>query len=171
MEIAYRLKEEHGHGIVMIDYLGLLDWQPKENEYAGTTRNSKESKLTAKATDMPVLLLHQFNRQGDDMSVGAETSDSWLRSTGQIEQDADVILYLLGERGVGIKEREIVKQKDRDGEAGVRVLLEFNPYLMQFGAIGTWYTAGASMTVPADMSVEPGADAPGAETPSDGMAW
>jgi len=140
MDIAWRLKEEHGHGIVVIDYLGLLSWHKGEKEYDATTRNSKESKLLAKATGMPVLELVQLNRTGDDTSVGAEVSDSMLRSSGQIEQDADVILFMLGERGPGIKEREIVIQKERDREAGHRILMEFNPYLMQFGAQGAWFT-------------------------------
>jgi replicative DNA helicase len=138
MEVAWGLQEEHGKGIVMIDYLGLLDWNSGENEYSATTRNSKECKLLAKALDCPNLVLHQFNRTGDDMGVDAQTFDSWLRSSGQIEQDADVILYLLGERGPGVRERMLVKQKDRDGEAGIRIPLEFNQAIMQFGAQGTW---------------------------------
>jgi KaiC/GvpD/RAD55 family RecA-like ATPase len=155
MEVAYQLQEEHGKGIVMIDYLGLLDWYKGENEYAGNTRNSKETKLTAKALDCPVLLLHQFNRQGDDMGIGAECFDSWLRSTGQIEQDADVILYLLGERGHGVKERELVIQKERDREAGHRIMLEFNQSLMQFGPQGTWYSLSNQMIVPESLAVSP----------------
>jgi hypothetical protein len=139
MEAAWNLQEEHGKGVVIGDYLGLMDGLPGENEYATTTRNSKESKLLAKALDCPHILLHQFNRTGDDMGVDAETFDSWLRSSGQIEQDADVILYLLGERGPGVKERMLVKQKDRDGEAGHRIPLEFNQSIMQFGPQGTWF--------------------------------
>jgi KaiC/GvpD/RAD55 family RecA-like ATPase len=147
MEIAWDLQEKYGRGIVMIDYLGLLDWYNGENEYAATTRNSKESKLLAKALDCPVLLLHQFNRSGDDMGIDAETFDSWLRSSGQIEQDADVILYLLGDRGLGIKDRMLVKQKDRDGEAGHRIPLEFNQSVMQFGAQGTWMSLMAAARI------------------------
>lgn len=138
MENAWNLQEEHGKGIVMIDYLGLLEWRDGENEYAATTRNSKECKLMAKALDCPNLVLHQFNRTGDDMGVDAATFDSWLRSSGQIEQDADVILYLLGNRGPGIVERCLVKQKDRDGTAGIRIPLEFNQAIMQFGGMGSF---------------------------------
>ncbi len=147
MELAWDLQEKYGRGIVMIDYLGLLDWGNGENEYAATTRNSKESKLLAKALDCPVLLLHQFNRSGDDMGVDAETFDSWLRSSGQIEQDADMILYLLGDRGLGIKDRMLVKQKDRDGEAGHRIPMEFNQSIMQFGSQGTWLTEMAAARI------------------------
>lgn len=156
MERAWQLQEEHGPGIVIIDYLGLLDWYKGENEYAGNTRNSKESKLLAKALNCPVLMLHQFNRQGDDMGIGAECFDSWLRSTGQIEQDADVILYILGERGHGIKEREIVLQKERDREAGHRVMLEFNQSLMQFAPQGTWYSLSNAVTIPDSLAVGAG---------------
>jgi hypothetical protein len=158
MEIAWLLQEEHGPGIVMIDYLGLLDWYKGENEYAGITRNSKESKLLGKALNCPVLMLHQFNRQGDDMGIGAECFDSWLRSTGQIEQDADVIMYILGERGHGVKEREIVLQKERDREAGHRVMLEFNQSLMQFAPQGTWYSLANMAIVPEKLTVGVGSD-------------
>lgn len=158
MDIAWELKELHGHGIVMIDYLGLLDWQKGENEYAGNTRNSKESKLLAKALDMPVLLLHQFNRQGDDMSIGAETFDTWLRSSGQIEQDADVIIYLLGERGPGIKEREVVVQKERDREAGHRVILEFDQSIMTFFAQGSRFALNNALVISDNVAVTPTGD-------------
>jgi cytochrome c556 len=140
MDTAWDLIEQHGPGIVIVDYLGLLDWYKGEQEYAGTTRNSKESKLLAKALNIPVLMLHQFNRQGDDMSIGAETFDAWLRSSGQIEQDADVILYILGDKGPGIKEREIVIQKERDREAGHRIILEFDPSCMTFYPAGTKFS-------------------------------
>ncbi len=152
MDIAWNLKEQYGHGIVMIDYLGLLDWYKGENEYSGITRNSKESKLMAKALNMPVVMLHQFNRQGDDMDVGAEVHDSWLRSSGQIEQDSDSIIYMLGQRGVGVKEREIVIVKERDREAGHRILLEFDAAKMIFGPAGSFLSLNNTHT-PANVGV------------------
>lgn len=143
-EVAWDLQEEHGPGVIIGDYLGLLDWDPGEGEYAALTRNSKSSKFMARILDCPVVWLHQFNRSAEAGEMDAQTFFSWLHGSSQLEKDSDTIWFILGESGPGIKERMLVKQKDRDGEAGIRIPLEFNQPLMQFGDQGTWlYLAGS----------------------------
>jgi replicative DNA helicase len=66
-----------------------------------------------------------------------------VHNSGEIEQAADVIMFLLGEKGPGVKERHLALHKERHREAGMRVVLEFNQTLMQFAEAGTWLTSPA----------------------------
>lgn len=58
----------------------------------------------------------------------------------------DNILMLLGDKGPGTVERILKIHKQRNGEAGITVPLEFNQPLMQWGAQGTWLKIGAAYT-------------------------
>jgi replicative DNA helicase len=96
--------------VVMFDYLqfGLKDGN--EAEYDRVTRLSQTFKYCAKILQKPFLILAQLNRAAE----GGEPSISDFKSSGQIEQDADVALILWGERVDGQKAPRrltIVKQR------------------------------------------------------------
>jgi replicative DNA helicase len=146
MDIAGDIFFRYGKGIVFIDYLQLAEWLQTENsEYQAVTRMSKESKLTAKVLVAPVVALCQLNRGGEDASPDGPTLDSWLRSSGQIEQDADTICFMLGERGQGVKERTLAFHKQRDLESNVRATLEYNQPMQRFEERGTWLKGPVGM--------------------------
>lgn len=139
-EVAARLVHEHGKGIIWIDYLQLLQRQPKESMFDQVTRIVHALKLLAKALDCPVVALTQLNRTADDTTAESQTMDSHLRGSGDIEQAADVIIFLLGDKGPNIQARLAAIHKERHREGGIRVDMEFNQPLMRFADKGTWGT-------------------------------
>ena len=85
-----------GAEVVIVDYLGLLSAEDKRlSEYDRVTQISGDLKRLAKRLGCVVLALCQLNRE----SVSAPGQDtrprlSQLRSSGAIEQDADIVLFL-----------------------------------------------------------------------------
>lgn len=76
--------------VLVIDYLQIVR-SGEADEYDRVTRVCMELKTLALQMKIPVIALAQFNRQYKQ----GETPDmSWLRGSGQIEQDADMILAL-----------------------------------------------------------------------------
>ncbi len=93
-----------GYDVVIIDYLQLVEpenW--RDDETRSVTKTSKT--IRAMTVDLGVLTiaLSQFHRLGNGVRRAPTMSD--LRQSGQIEQDANVIL-LLSEAGVETWERE-----------------------------------------------------------------
>jgi replicative DNA helicase len=91
---ARRLKAEHNVGLIIVDYLQLMQGpknaQSREQEISQISRSLK---ALAKEIDVPVIALSQLNRavelRGDKRPVLAD-----LRESGAIEQDADVVLFV-----------------------------------------------------------------------------
>lgn len=138
IDVAGDLSVKYGKGVVMVDYLQLAAKLPKESMFEKVTRLAGDFKGGAKLLHMPFLCLTQLNRTADDATAESQTYDSWLRGSGDIEQAADVIMFMLGEKGQGIKERTLVGHKERHREGGFRIPVEFNQAMMSFGAQGTW---------------------------------
>lgn len=140
-EVSAMLVNQYGKGPIVIDYLQLLQRNPGESMFDHVTRITLGLKLLAKSLDVPVVVLAQLNRTADDATAETQTSDSMLRGSGEIETTADVILFLLGEKGPGVAERTLVLHKERHREANIRVPLQFYKSLMLFADAGTWDTA------------------------------
>ena len=91
---ARRLKAEHNVGMIVVDYLQLMQGpknaQSREQEISTISRSLK---ALAKEINIPVVALSQLNRaveaRGDKRPVLAD-----LRESGAIEQDADVVLFV-----------------------------------------------------------------------------
>jgi replicative DNA helicase len=91
---ARRLKAEHDVGLVVVDYLQLMQG-PKsaENREKEISAISRSLKALAKELNIPVLALSQLSR-----AVEGRTDKrpilSDLRESGAIEQDADVVVFV-----------------------------------------------------------------------------
>ncbi len=91
---ARRLKMEHGLGLIVIDYLQLMDGKSKgENRVLEVAEITRSLKALARELDVPVVALSQLSR-AVELSKPAIPKLAHLRESGSIEQDADVVLFI-----------------------------------------------------------------------------
>ena len=96
---ARRLKRKNGIGLIVVDYLQLLQGSGKnsnDNRVQEISEISRGLKQLAKELDVPVIGLSQLSRaveQREDKRP--QLSD--LRESGSIEQDADIVLFIYRE--------------------------------------------------------------------------
>jgi replicative DNA helicase len=96
---ARRLKRQKGIGMVVVDYLQLLQGTGRngsDNRVNEISEISRGLKTLAKELDVPVIGLSQLSRaveQREDKRP--QLSD--LRESGSIEQDADIVLFIYRE--------------------------------------------------------------------------
>lgn len=124
-----RLKSEHKIGMVMIDYLQLMQGPARsESREREISQISQSLKALAKELEIPVIALAQLNR-----AVEARTDKrpllSDLRESGSLEQDADVVMFINRPEYYGIETyedgsstegiSEIIVAKHRNGPTGL----------------------------------------------------
>lgn len=168
---ARRLKRQKGIGLVVVDYLQLLQGSAKSsndnrvNEISEITRGLK---TLAKELDVPVIALSQLSRaveQREDKRP--QLAD--LRESGTIEQDADIVLFVFREEYYHATKKpedgsekfqqwlekahriegraEVIVAKQRHGATGI-VPLMFEKRVTRFSdpAEGDWsYDSSGSM--------------------------
>ena len=121
---ARRLKREHGLGLIVVDYLQLMQVSgTKENRATELSEISRSLKALAKELDLPIVALSQLNRSVEQRSDSKRPRMSDLRDSGAIEQDADVIVFIYREevydrdtlrKGIA----DIIIAKQRNGPIG-----------------------------------------------------
>ena len=85
------LKRKHNISMVVIDYLQLIPWDGKMQKHDGIAEVSHSIKQMAMELNIPVILLAQVNREG---AKRGKLSIYDLKDSGDIENDADVILMM-----------------------------------------------------------------------------
>jgi replicative DNA helicase len=93
---ARRLKAEHDIGLVVVDYLQLMQGPSSvENRQQEISYISRSLKALAKELDVPVVALSQLSRAPEQRTgEGRRPQLSDLRESGAIEQDADLVCFI-----------------------------------------------------------------------------
>lgn len=135
--MSRRLQAEKGLGLIIIDYLQLIEARnPIESTVQQVTEISRSLKSLAKELNVPVLALSQLSRAVEHRpDQRPKLSD--LRESGSLEQDSDVVLFIYRQ---SIKEpkTELLIAKHRNGPVG-KVDLYFNQDLVSFRELETSY--------------------------------
>lgn len=130
-----RLKLEKGLGLVVVDYLQLIDGGGRhENRQQEISEISRSLKIMAKDLGVPVITLSQL-RRASEAREHPVLSD--LRESGAIEQDADIVIFLNRKNPEDLppEERnlaECIIAKHRNGSTGTFPLVwrgEFTTYM------------------------------------------
>ncbi len=156
---ARRLQAEHGLGLLIIDYLQLMESHHNRNsdnrvqEVAEISRNLKG---IARELNVPVLALSQLSR-AVEQSKPAIPKLSHLRESGSIEQDADVVMFIYRKAAdrsyrledISPDERNVAEihiAKHRNGPTG-QVKVFFEEQHASFRNLDTQYSPPARQTL------------------------
>ena len=117
---ARRRKQRDNLEFLVIDYLGLINERATRNQNTVDvlTKISNGLKNLAKELTVPILALHQLNRDSEKEQRKPRKSD--LRGSGSLEQDADIILLLhtdMTEEDIA-GPVEMIIAKNRSGRTG-----------------------------------------------------
>jgi len=131
-----RLQSEHGLGLIVVDYLQLIQpTNPSDSMVHQVTEISRSLKALARELECPVLALSQLSRAVESRpDQRPRLAD--LRESGSIEQDADVVMFIYREDKTKKDSprpniADIIISKHRNGPIG-QVELYFNESQVSF---------------------------------------
>ncbi|TKJ40695.1 replicative DNA helicase [candidate division LCP-89 bacterium B3_LCP] len=131
---ARQLKTAHDVGLIVVDYIGLMELPHKkiESQQQKIAEISRSLKALAKDLSVPVIILSQLSRAVETRTGDKRPILSDLRDSGAIEQDADVVLFIyrpglykqtsMSGDEVDESHTEIIVAKQRNGPLGTAEL-------------------------------------------------
>ena len=137
-----KLAQEKGNlGLILIDYLQLIEGTGRENRQQEVSEISRQLKKLAKELKVPVIALSQLSR-GVEQRQDKRPVLSDIRESGSIEQDADIVAFLYrddyyqregdeedgGEEPKNNNVIEVIIEKNRSGARGTVELLFIKEY-------------------------------------------
>jgi replicative DNA helicase len=136
---ARRLKRKQGLGLIVIDYLQLIQPDdPRDPRQEQVAKMARRLKGLARELKVPLICLSQLNRQVDVGKEGHRPKLSHLRESGAIEQDADVVMFIHREEMYHTKEEaqeknlvgvaDLIVAKQRNGPTDDVKLAWFSKY-------------------------------------------
>jgi len=137
---ARRAQHEHPLGVIIIDYLQLMQASGRSdgNRVQEVSEISRGLKLIARELNVPVIALSQLSRSVESRNPQIpQLAD--LRESGSIEQDADIVMFIYREAYYNPEtEREnitdLIIAKHRNGPTG-KVELYFHPERLRFMSV------------------------------------
>jgi replicative DNA helicase len=148
LELRAKARRLHGRemprgglGLIVVDYLQLMrPDRSSDNRVEQVSQISRGLKILARELDVPVLAVSQLNRapeqRPDKRPLLAD-----LRESGQIEQDADLVMFIYRDEYYNREESEdqgtaeINIAKHRNGPAGLTVKLSFMERYPKFASL------------------------------------
>lgn len=118
-----RLQQEHGLGLILIDYMQLIQGRGRgDNRQQEISEISRTLKLIARELNVPVIALSQLSRSVEQRQ-DKRPMLSDLRESGSIEQDADIVAFLYRDDYYDPESErkniiEIIIAKQRNGPTG-----------------------------------------------------
>jgi replicative DNA helicase len=111
---ARRLKRQHSIGLIVVDYLQLMQVPgTAENRTTEISYISRSLKALARELDVPVIALSQLNRSVEQRPDRRPIMSD-LRESGAIEQDADLVIFIY-------RDDQYHKDSERKGQADVMI--------------------------------------------------
>ncbi len=135
---ARRLQAEHGLGMIVVDYLQLMEGRSGvENRVQEVAEITRGLKSIARELNIPVIALSQLSRAVENRERKIpQLAD--LRESGSIEQDADVVMFIyrpaMYDRDIDPLKKSVAEihvAKHRNGPTG-HVDLIFNENMVRF---------------------------------------
>jgi len=90
---AKRLKKERNIGLIVIDYLQLMQGPSRESRQQEISSISRNIKTLAKELNVPIIALSQLSRALEQRTDHRPLLSD-LRESGSLEQDADIVIFI-----------------------------------------------------------------------------
>ena len=134
-----RLKRAHGLGLIVVDYLQLMQGVARENRQQEIAEISRSLKNLARELELPVIAVSQLNRNLESREDKRPRLGD-LRESGSLEQDADIVIFIYrdeyyNERSEKKGIAEVAVAKHRAGSTGI-VEMTFMPEFTRFSDLG-----------------------------------
>lgn len=132
------MQERGGIGLIIIDYLQLIEGSGKESRQQEVSEISRQLKKLAMELNVPVIALSQLSRSVESRQDKRPILSD-LRESGSLEQDADIVAFLYREDYYRSEEEEaeeveednvieVLIEKNRSGARGDVKLLFIKEY-------------------------------------------